>query len=173
MIFEMYFANKTSVKDLPSSNLADAAEEHVIHVLEVGHVTVGALLIVVVVPAIHEILNVNIRIFLIIFRVSSSSTFISWNDWIWRRRAGARNEGTWEITLFVSYHNFSYGLMPCWLTNTFKMIFLQIPSHDLSSWNVVLLGLLWNKANPSLMRLLWRPWIPHFGKLWMTFWRRI
>ena len=77
MIFEMYFANKTSVKDLPSSNLADAAEEHVIHVLEVGHFTVGALLIVVVVPAIHKILNVNIRIFLIIFRVSSSSTFIS------------------------------------------------------------------------------------------------
>ena len=45
---------KHSLRKLPLSSLADVVEVHVVHVLEVGHVAVGALLIDVVVPADHE-----------------------------------------------------------------------------------------------------------------------
>ena len=49
----MYFTS-ISLRKLPLNSLADVAEVHVVHVLEVGHVAVGALLIDVVVPADHE-----------------------------------------------------------------------------------------------------------------------
>ena len=45
---------KQSLFKLTIGSLADIAEVHVAHVLEVGHVAVGALLADVVVPAVHE-----------------------------------------------------------------------------------------------------------------------
>ena len=38
---------------MPLISLAEAAEVHVVHILEVEHVAVGVFLIVVVVPAVH------------------------------------------------------------------------------------------------------------------------